>query len=434
MIRTLTLAALAWTLAAAGATANVDQLHGTWRGEAELAGQVTPISVEFEPCAEGLCGRLSLPDLAIADLPIGAVNEAGETVQIGPLSLATNGPNLTGELAGHGGGVFIAAMGHGDGAARVSLSRSAAQESGFVEEDVRFESGPVTLAGTLIRPQARGPHPAIVAVLGSGDAVRWYSVARAREWARLGFAVLVYDKRGAGASSGDWTRASLDDLSDDVIAAVRYLRGRGEIQAGHIGLWAHSQGGWVAPRAIARGAEVAFLIAVSGGGATPRQVEQYGYAGALNHMDVSDAERERAEALIERYFAYLGGEIDRATLQTDVEAVRNAAWYRGLGIGRVIPSEANLRSWQWVALYQPEQDIAALNIPTFVALAGADHSTPLSDSVAAWTHALASNGAPTRISVYPGADHHLRIGNTGWRRVSPVYAADLERFLLEQRP
>ena len=103
-----------------------------------------------------------------------------------------------------------------------------------------------------------GPLPAVIAVLGSGPAPRCYSLSRAREWARLGYAVLIYDKRGSGASGGDWQTSSLDDLADDVVAADRFLRGRRDIRADRIGLWAHSQGGWIAPRAIARGADVAF--------------------------------------------------------------------------------------------------------------------------------------------------------------------------------
>jgi|CXWL01.1.fsa_nt_gi dienelactone hydrolase len=434
MLRFPIIAALAWTLLAGSSAADVDRLAGGWRGEATLAGDATPIVVELAACTEGLCGRLSMPELGYARLPLGVVTEEAGEMHAGPLTLTAEGQLHVGTLAGHGGGIFIDAMAHGDGEAQVTLARGAAPRNEFAEEEVTFHNGEVSLAGTLVRPRGRGRHPAILAVLGSGDAVRWYSLARAREWARLGYAVLVYDKRGSGASTGDWTSASLDDLADDAIAGVRYLQSHADIRADRVGMWTHSQGGWVAPRAIARGAGVAFLVAVSGGGATPLQVEHFGYDGALNRMEVEGAERERANALVERYFSYLGGDIDLAALRTALDDARPASWYRGLGISRVLPSEDDRVHWQWVARYDPADDIAALRIPTFVALAGGDDSTPFADTTVAWTRALGR--APQSraiIRVYPGADHHMRIGASGWRRVSASYAADIERFLIQNR-
>jgi hypothetical protein len=48
-------------------------------------------------------------------------------------------------------------------------------------------------------------------------------------------AVLGYDKRGVGGSTGDWKNASLDDLAGDVIAAYENLRTRGDIRSDRIG-------------------------------------------------------------------------------------------------------------------------------------------------------------------------------------------------------
>ena len=46
-----------------------------------------------------------------------------------------------------------------------------------------------------------------------------HSVTRA-----VGVAALIYDKRGSGASSGDWRSASLEDLADDALAGLRALQ------------------------------------------------------------------------------------------------------------------------------------------------------------------------------------------------------------------
>ena len=79
-------------------------------------------------------------------------------------------------------------------------------------------------------------------------------------------AVLGYDKRGVGGSTGDWNTASFDDLAGDVVAAFNYLKTRRDIDAQQIGLLGVSQAGWVMPLAAVRAPDLAFLISVSGAG------------------------------------------------------------------------------------------------------------------------------------------------------------------------
>jgi hypothetical protein len=106
-------------------------------------------------------------------------------------------------------------------------------------EDVRFSNGNVQLAGTLISPTTQGPHPAVILVHASGAEDREYLLPFARFLIRRGMAVLGYDKRGVGASTGDWNKASFDDLAGDVVAAFDYLKSRNDIKAcrdRHVGM------------------------------------------------------------------------------------------------------------------------------------------------------------------------------------------------------
>ena len=94
------------------------------------------------------------------------------------------------------------------------------------KEDVSFENGDIHLAGTLIAPKTGGRHPAIVLVHASGAEDREYLLPMAHFLVRHGIAILGYDKRGVGKSTGDWNTASFDDLAGDVVAAVNYLKTR----------------------------------------------------------------------------------------------------------------------------------------------------------------------------------------------------------------
>ena len=88
-------------------------------------------------------------------------------------------------------------------------------------EEVRFSNADVQLAGTLIKPLGPGPHPAVILVHASGAEDRDYLLPFARFLIRHGIAVLGYDKRGVGGSTGDWNKASFDVLAGDVVAAFR---------------------------------------------------------------------------------------------------------------------------------------------------------------------------------------------------------------------
>src|SRR2546423_3934720 len=133
-------------------------------------------------------------------------------------------------------------------------------------EDVRFANGDVRLAGTVMRPKEGPRHPAIILVHASGAEDREYMLPFARFLIRRGFAVLGYDKRGVGASTGDWHTATFPDLAGDVVAAFEYLKTRPDIDRTRIGLLGWSQAGWVMPLAAARAPDIAFLISVSGAG------------------------------------------------------------------------------------------------------------------------------------------------------------------------
>lgn len=139
-------------------------------------------------------------------------------------------------------------------------------------EPFSFQSAGVTLRGTLYLPPGDGHHPALVWVHGSGRSERRQAMHFPLFLASEGYAVLAYDKRGVGASGGSYAMPGgstfgipfLERRAQDVLAAVRALRERPEIDPRRVGLFGISQAGWVAAKA-ARSPEVAFTVIYSGG-------------------------------------------------------------------------------------------------------------------------------------------------------------------------
>jgi uncharacterized protein len=143
----------------------------------------------------------------------------------------------------------------------------------YTAEDVTFENGDVTLAGTLTLPEGDGPHPAVVLVTGSGPQDRDESlipVTALKPFAliadylsREGIAVLRYDDRGVGESTGEYAKADLDDFTSDASAAIDYLLTRDEIDGEQIGLIGHSEGGMVAAKLGANNPNLAFVVGLA---------------------------------------------------------------------------------------------------------------------------------------------------------------------------
>lgn len=134
-----------------------------------------------------------------------------------------------------------------------------------------FQNGDVGLAFSLDLPAGAGPFPAVVLGHGSGRVTRDQLGFLASRFTSLGFAVLRFDKRGVGESTGTFVFVGTQDsptvfaeLASDVAAGVRFLRTRPEIDPRRIGLAGGSQAGWILPLAARELGDIAFMVLLAG--------------------------------------------------------------------------------------------------------------------------------------------------------------------------
>lgn len=143
----------------------------------------------------------------------------------------------------------------------------------YIVEEVSFlnVSDSVKLAGTLTYPKAGTDFPAVILITGSGPQDRNEEIFGHKPFWVLadyltnqGIAVLRYDDRGVGESTGDFSNATTVDFAKDVVAAVNFLKTRKEINTKKIGLIGHSEGGVIGPMVASENKDVAFVVAMAG--------------------------------------------------------------------------------------------------------------------------------------------------------------------------
>ena len=143
------------------------------------------------------------------------------------------------------------------------------------------------LAATLTKPDGVARMPVIITISGSGPQERdsrisivpGYEIFRqiADTLGRRGIAVLRYDDRGVGESTGreSAAKATSADFADDVRSVVTWLRARADVDSTRIGLAGHSEGGLIAPMVAAADQQIKAVALLAGPAYTGRRVLMY---------------------------------------------------------------------------------------------------------------------------------------------------------------
>jgi pimeloyl-ACP methyl ester carboxylesterase len=302
----------------------------------------------------------------------------------------------------------------------------------FRQEAVHFSNGAVTLAGTLTWPLTAGPHPAVVLIHGSGPQTRDHAVLRwiGDFFALNGVAVLAYDKRGVGDSTGDWNEATLEDLAEDALASVAYLQSLSGICPEKVGLWGISQGGWIAPLAAARSRNVAFLILVSGPGVSVAQQDVDRIELTLSTSGFSAHEVQAATNHQRMFFDALNGNVSWERLAASTQQAQEARWAEYVSLPTKERFDQRAPFLRRFFGYDPTPDLERVTCPVLALFGGRDIIVPPQRNVAQVEQALQRGGnADYTIRVFPTGDHVLAATTTGAMQEIPFQQALVPGYL-----
>ncbi len=320
-------------------------------------------------------------------------------------------------------------------------SSSVPEVRGVRDESVTFPSGGTTLSGTLFLPASGDRHPAVVLFHGSGPQPR--NPFMARWFAEHGVAALTYDKRGVGASTGDFRTVAFIDLAADGLAAIALLKARPDVDSKRIGVWGLSQGGWLGPLAASQSKDIAFVIAVSGPGVSPGEQMIFYYGNLLRERGFSDGDvTEAGEMRRQLWHLFSTGDgYDAAGRALD--DARSRPWFAAVNEQsdgmlsrptKALLNDPALRSRQWYRSevnYDPRIALRALSVPALFIFGDRDALVPVERSVAIIRQTLTDAGHRAfSIVVFPGADHGMFVtAAEGGRTLVPGYLDAIEGWL-----
>lgn len=258
-------------------------------------------------------------------------------------------------------------------------------------EELRvMTSDGIVLAGTLSMPRWTDPVGGIVVVHGSGRLAREHIRGDVRSLVAMGFAVVHYDKRGVGASQGEYMPSAstpmevlIDRLASDASMMMGALREKMAQYDLNCGFFGASQAGWIIPLAATKSRTIPeFLIILSG---------------------------TTASTGMEGYYSQLTGDGNGPPTVQDAEEVRR------LTLGYDGPPG-----------FDPMPVWAGLRSPTLWLLGDSDASVPTFATVRILEEHVRGGHSEHSIVRYPNAGHDLRDVGTGkpmeiWPRIWEWY-------------
>jgi pimeloyl-ACP methyl ester carboxylesterase len=440
--------ATAWVLWAALA-ASAQDITGDWTGLLKAPGVQVRIVFHISKRDTGYNTLMDSPDQGVTGIPVASTrfDKGRLTLDVAEPKAGYSGELKDSLIVGtfHQSGLSVPLeMRRGAGSA---VKRVRPQEPvrpyPYAEEEVRFSNKAAgdTLAGTLTLPAGKGGFPAVILITGSGPQNRDEEILGHKTFlviadalTRHGIAVLRYDDRGVGRSTGDFGKATTADFATDVEAAVAYLRTRKEISPHHIGLIGHSEGGLIAPMVAVRDKKIRFIVLLAGPGirgeevilSQQRLIAQASGAWNKQAQDMLDVNKGAMDIVVRDSLRL--EHRDSLRQQLSAYFVKRSAEFPALKDGSAVTSRAiDELSGRWMAYflaYDPAPVLEQVHCP-LLALAGAkDLQVAPEDNLVAIGRALEKGGNKHfTAKEFPDLNHLFQEAKTG----SPAEYSPIEQ-------
>ncbi len=425
-----------------------EEIVGSWLGT--LAVQGTELRIVFH-IVEGEDGTLTAtidsPDQGAAGIPVSEVTYTERHLKLVSATVAgeyegdlsEDGSQIVGEWR-QGGVALPLTVAKTEGEVATPPRPQEPREPlpyDAVEVSYPNEAGGNELAGTLTLPRTTGPHPAVVLVSGSGPQDRNETVMGHRPFlvlsdhlTRSGIAVLRFDDRGVGGSTGVFATATSEDFATDVIAGVDYLTSRDDIAHDRIGVIGHSEGGIIAPMVAVKSDDVSFIVLMAGPAVTGEDIILEQSAIISRASGRSEADIQDDLATNREVFEIVKTEPDPEAAAGRLEELFRATAAKMSQEEREqagLTDDAALDAWvqrqvaqvnsNWVRFfltYDPAPTLAKVRVPILAITGEQDLQVPPDQNLPVMRRVLAESGnTDYTIEELPGLNHLFQTAITG---------------------
>jgi pimeloyl-ACP methyl ester carboxylesterase len=233
---------------------------------------------------------------------------------------------------------------------------------------------------------------------------------------RHGIAVLRFDDRGVGKSTGKYADATSADLATDANAAADYLMTRREIRHDAVGFIGHSEGGMIGPIAMASNPRIAFLVMMAGPGTALDKLMLSQRRLIGSQMGQSEEAIDRAEPVMAAVFHDVANGATPDAGRQAARAVLTPAAMTALGATGADPDLVlNQVTGPWFSYflrYDPAPNLERIRVPLLAMNGSLDRQVPPEANLAAIKAATAGDPDATIVEL-PGLNHLFQTAKTG---------------------
>ena len=387
----------------------------------------------------GYSATLDVPAQGAFDVPVDKTVFQDNHLQ---MTLSAMGASYSGTLKGEAiegeftqhGMAFLLNLARGEKEAPKARPQDPQPPFNYRVEEVTFTNKKEgnTLAGTLTIPEGDGPFPALVLVSGSGQQNRDEELMNHRPFwviadylSRRGVAVLRYDDRGMGGSTGEVLNATSMDFSYDAEAAFDFLRNRKEINASQVGILGHSEGGIINFMVAARRPEVAFLVSLAGPAVNGIEVLKEQQAAILRAQGMTEEMVQFSGNANVQMFDIIEASNDREEADTLLRQLLKGWGYNEELTEQTVGQMAS--PWMYYFLkYDPTDAIVKTNCPALLLNGSKDLQVIASQNLPAYERIIAEHGKTNlTLRELPDLNHLFQHCETG----SPTEYVEIEETI-----
>ena len=397
------------------------------------------MAFNIKAAENGYSATLDVPAQGAFDVPVDKTVFQDNHLQ---MTLSAMGASYSGTLKGEAiegeftqhGMAFPLNLARGEKEAPKARPQDPQPPFNYRAEEVTFTNKKEgnTLAGTLTIPEGDGPFPALVLVSGSGQQNRDEELMNHRPFwviadylSRRGVAVLRYDDRGMGGSTGEVLNATSMDFSYDAEAAFAYLLNRKEINASQVGILGHSEGGIINFMVAERRPEVAFLVSLAGPAVNGIEVLKEQQAAILRAQGMTEEMVKFSGNANAQMFDIIEASNDRVEADTLLRQLLKGWGYNEELTEQTVGQMAS--PWMYYFLkYDPTDAIVKTNCPALLLNGSKDLQVLASQNLPAYEKIIVEHGKTNlTLREMPDLNHLFQHCETG----SPTEYVEIEETI-----